>query len=128
MIFIAIQEADLEAANTFTKETFHETGNSFVVNKTDGENNYCLISLPNNGSAFNQTLIDQFGVYEEDPRRVLITPPALLAEVAAVREWNIRHIGNRPQVIARAPAILVDAMVEPLEDPFPVDDVDRELI
>lgn len=84
------------------KETFHEEGDTFVVNQVDQDKNeYCLISLPNNDSQFNQALIKQFGSHEDkDPRdgdimevgvlnTILSTAQATALSRYEGRQWNI---------------------------------------
>jgi hypothetical protein len=78
VIYISILSENLKEANKFMRETFHEEGDTFVVNQKDQDGNeYCLISIPNNDSPYNQAIIKQFGSHEsKDPRKVEVTKPS----------------------------------------------------
>lgn len=66
MIYIQITAAEKDVANQWVRDNVDHSGDdTFVVNKQDDlGNEYCLISLPDNGSDYNNKMIEHFGVWD----------------------------------------------------------------
>lgn len=71
MIYITIPANRIIEANTFVKTIDPTAVDSFVVNQVDElGNEFCLISLPDNGSEYNKKMVEHFSKSDEDPREV----------------------------------------------------------
>ena len=64
MIYIVLTDAEAKKANQKLREQFPSEGDAFIVNridKSDKDEKYCVISLPDNGSAYVEMLKRDYG-------------------------------------------------------------------
>lgn len=97
MIYLTIRSEDILAGNKKIKDDFDkkEGDKSFVVNMSSEKNSkdYCLISIPNDGSPYCENMKKHFEWTEKDPRVTPIDPPD------EKNNWGHTHVsgveGNR---------------------------------
>ena len=70
MIYLFCKAEEAEVNNQWVRDNCDPSAeDTFVPNKIDSDGNeFCLISLPDNDSLYNQKMIAQFGSYNKDPR------------------------------------------------------------
>lgn len=81
MLYFYINSADKDSNNQIVKDILDPQGgeNTFIENMTDGENNYCLISIPDDGSPYSEGMKENFQWSNDDPRTTPVDAPAVLA-------------------------------------------------
>lgn len=69
-LFLENKGNDVELANKWCREQFHDQGDTFVENfKNDNSGKkYCMASIPDNKKAFAMAIAKQFGCFKKDPR------------------------------------------------------------
>lgn len=72
MIYIQINASDKDVANQWVIDNCDPLATeTFIVNKQDEiGNEYCLISLSNDDSEYNQKMIDHFGIFTESQQPI----------------------------------------------------------